>query len=63
MMAKSTDRVRVIYSEAPGRCDAVEKNPGKVFAVIGPFDDFTDRAALRDALEMIVRGHNYEQRR
>ena len=62
-MTKSTDRVRVIYTGDPGRVDSVSKNPGKVFAVIGPFDDFTDRKELRDALEMIVRGHNYDQDR
>jgi hypothetical protein len=41
--------------------DSVEKNPGKVFAVIGPFDNHTDRPALMDALDLLVRGFNLEE--
>lgn len=62
-MAKSTDNIRVIYSDDPGGVDSVKKNPGKVFAVVGPFDGHADRESLRNAIEMVVRGHNYDQDR
>ena len=54
-------QVRIIYSDGPGRVDSVEKNPGKVFAVIGPFDNHTDRPELMDALDLLVRGYNLEE--
>jgi hypothetical protein len=53
-------RVRVIYSDDPGGVDVVTKNPGKVFAVIGPFDEHTDKADLQDMLETLLRGYNLE---
>ena len=53
-------QTRVIYSDDPGRVDSVTKNPGKVFAIIGPFDTHTDKQSLMDALELVVRGHNLE---
>lgn len=62
-MAESTDSIRVIYSDDPGGVDSVRKNPGRLFAVIGPFDEHADQASLREALEMVVRGHNYDQDR
>lgn len=52
---------RVIYSDDPGGVDSVRRNPGKVFAVIGPFDSHTDKQELMDALELLVRGHNLEE--
>ena len=58
---KRTDLTRVIYSDSPGGVDSVTKNPGKVFAVIGPFDSHTDKQDLMNALELVVRGHNLEE--
>lgn len=59
---KPKDRqTRVIYSDDPGGVDSVTKNPGKIFAVIGPFDDHTDKQDLMNALELVVRGHNLEE--
>lgn len=54
-------QTRVIYSGDPSGVDSVKLNPGKVFAVIGPFENFTDKADLRDALELLVRGHNLKE--
>lgn len=51
-------RVRIIYSDDPGGVDVVTKNPGKVFAVIGPFDEHTDKADLQDMLQVVLRGYN-----
>lgn len=36
----------------------VTDNPGKVFAVIGPFDTHMDKLQLQDALLLICRGYN-----
>lgn len=60
---KSKSRqVRIIYSdgEALSGVDSVKKNPGKVFAAIGPFDDHMDKQELMDALEFVCRGWNTE---
>lgn len=38
----------------------VKANPNKVFAVIGPFDNHTDKPALQDMLEVVCRGYNLE---
>lgn len=54
-------RLRVMYSSDPGGTDVVINNPGKVFAIIGPFEDPVDKAVLQDALEMLVRGFNLEE--
>jgi len=54
-------RVRLIFTDGPGRC--MPEHEGKVFAVIGPFDTFTDKSELRDALEMVCRGFNLEEPR
>jgi hypothetical protein len=37
------------------------EHSGKVFAVIGPFDTFTDKQELMNALEHLVRGWNVEE--
>lgn len=55
-------KTRLIFSDDPGRVDVITKNPGKVFAVIGPFDDHTDKGDLQDMLETILRGYNLEPR-
>jgi hypothetical protein len=58
---KPKDRqTRLIFTDGPGR--VMPEHAGKVFAVIGPFDCFTDKADLQDALETIVRGYNLEPR-
>jgi hypothetical protein len=54
-------QVRLIWSDGPGRVDSVEKNPGKVFAVIGPFENHAQPPELMNALEMLVRGYNLEE--
>lgn len=51
-------QVRLIFTDGPDR--VMPEHEGKVFAVIGPFDTFTDKAELRDALEMLARGFNLE---
>lgn len=51
-------QTRLIFSDDPGGVDVVSKNPGKVFAVIGPFDDHADKGDLQDMLETILRGYN-----
>jgi hypothetical protein len=55
-------QVRLIYGDGEylSGMDHVVNNPGKVFAVIGPFDGHTDKQDLMDALEMVCRGHNTE---
>lgn len=50
--------MRIIYSDDPGRVDSVRKNPGKVFAVVGPFEGHMDKADLQLALEDILRRYN-----
>lgn len=57
-IAATESPVRIIYGGEPGRVESVKQNPGKVFAVIGPFDSFSDKRELTDALEMLVRGYN-----
>ena len=54
-------QIRVIYSDAPGGVDSVVKNPGKVFAVVGPFENHAQPSALMDALEYLARGFNLEE--
>lgn len=54
-------QVRLIYTDGPGR--AMPEHAGKVFALIGPFDGFTDKSDLRDALETLIRGYNVEPAR
>ncbi len=56
--------VRLIYGdgEALSGMDHVKQNPGKVFAVIGPFDGHMNKADLQDMLETICRGFNLEPR-
>lgn len=57
-------QVRIIYGDGEhlSGVDSVTKNPGKVFAVIGPFDGHTDKQDLQDALELVLRGYNLESK-
>jgi hypothetical protein len=50
------ERVRLVYTNSPGT--AMPDNVGKVFAVVGPFEGFDDKADLRDMLEVVIRGWN-----
>lgn len=52
-------QVRLIYSDNPSI--AVRDMPGKVFAVIGPFDCHSDKLELQKILETILRGYNVEK--
>ena len=56
-------QVRIIYGDGEhlSGMDHVKSNPGKVFAVIGPFDGHTDKTALQDMLETLLRGFNLDQ--
>ena len=51
-------QVRLVYTDAPGR--ALPEHKGKVFAVIGPFDDHMDKPELQNLLQTILRGYNVE---
>lgn len=60
---KPKDRqVRLIFGDGEylSRLDHVREAPGKVFAVIGPFDAHMDKQELQHALEMVCRGYNVE---
>jgi hypothetical protein len=54
------EQVRLIFGDAEylSGMDHVTKNPGKVFAVIGPFDAHTDKPELQDILQIVCRGFN-----
>lgn len=52
-------QVRLIFSDGPDR--VMPEYAGKVFAVIGPFETFTDKQELMNALEHLVRGWNVEE--
>jgi hypothetical protein len=56
-------QVRLIFGdgEYAAGMDHVKQNPGKVFAVIGPFDDHTDKPELQNALATFCRGWNLEE--
>lgn len=51
-----SEQVRLVYTDDPGR--AMPEHPGKVFAVIGPFEGHTDKLGLQCALTMLLRGYN-----
>jgi hypothetical protein len=57
------DRVRIIYGDGEhlSGMDHVRENPGKVFAVIGPFDGHTDKPELQDMLQTLLRGFNLDE--
>lgn len=50
------EQVRMVFSDGPG--SVMPEHKGKVFAVIGPFDDFTDKTDLQDMLTTLLRGYN-----
>jgi hypothetical protein len=55
-------QMRLIYGDGKylSGMDHVKQNPGKVFAVIGPFEGHTDKPDLQDALQILLRGFNTE---
>lgn len=53
-------RVRMIVTDGPQ--GIMSEYPGKVFAVIGPFDSHTDKPELQDMLTTVCRGFNLEER-
>ena len=52
------EQARIVYSSGPQA--AFPEHKDKIFAVIGPFEDFGDKAALQDALRMLLRGWNIQ---
>ena len=53
------ERVRLIWtSETLGAFKSEFKDNDKVFGVIGPLDDFTDKQDLQEALATFLRGYN-----
>jgi hypothetical protein len=53
-------KIRIIYTDGEhlNRVDSVKSNPGKVFAVVGPFDNHNDKVDLQNLLETLLRGYN-----
>jgi len=52
--------VRIFFNHNPKQFTA--EYPGKVFAVIGPFDNHHDRPELQEALRKAVTEHNKKRR-
>jgi hypothetical protein len=52
------EQIRCVYTDDP--MGAMPEHKGKVFAVVGPFETFTDKPALREALKMLLRGWNLQ---
>lgn len=52
------EQVRLILTDGPG--GVMPEHKGKVFAVIGPFENFTDKPELQNALMTLLRGYNLE---
>lgn len=51
-------RLQFGSGEHLSRMTIATDNPGKVFAVVGPFDGHMDKMELQRALEMLLRGAN-----
>lgn len=58
------EQVRVIFGEGAhlSGMDHVRQQPGKVYAVIGPFEDHCDKGELQDMLTTVLRGYNTVER-
>jgi len=52
--------VRLVFSDNPNQFMA--EYPGKVFAVIGPFESHHDRLDLQQALRQAAMEHNKKRR-
>jgi len=55
-----SEMVRIFFHDNPKRF--MTEYPGKVFAVIGPFDNRHDRPDLQEALRITVMEHNKKRR-
>jgi hypothetical protein len=51
--------VQIFFNSNPKQFTA--EYPGKVFAVIGPFENHHDRSDLREALRKAVMEHNQQR--
>ena len=49
---------RLVYTSDPNNCGVVKDNLGKVFAVIGPFENFSADVEVMDALERLLKDWN-----
>lgn len=52
------DQARLVMTSEDQACMGSAAGKGKVFCVIGPFDDFTDKQDLQDRLISLLRGYN-----
>lgn len=52
------DAVRMVFADSPERTDLFRENKGKVFCMIGPFENHLDKPDLERALTMVCRGFN-----
>lgn len=59
-LVERTDPVRMIFTDAPERTDLFRDNKGKVFCIIGPFENHGDKMELECAMTMLVRGFNVQ---
>lgn len=61
---ESEGAVRLAYTDGDilHKADVVQSNPGKIFAVIGPFDNHTDKTKLQEALLLVCRGFNVTEK-
>jgi hypothetical protein len=48
--------MRIVYTDTPER--AMPEHRGKVFALIGPFESFSDQPELRQELEQVLQTYN-----
>lgn len=51
-------QTRIVYSDTSA--GAMPEHKGKVFAVIGPFDDDLDKLDLQNMLLTLLRGYNMQ---
>jgi hypothetical protein len=62
-IVQRADAVRMVFADSPERTDLFRENPGKVFCIIGPFEDHMDKPTLEEALTFVVRGFNFHPSR
>ena len=56
---KPTDQqVRIVFTDAPER--AMPEHRGRVFALIGPFENHQDKADVQKMILALLRGWNIE---
>lgn len=54
-------QIRMVYTDGPE--GAMPEHRGKVFAVIGPFENFSDKPDLQDKLKKLLRSYNVARKR